>query len=215
LTKFSNLERGFIQAFNSIEIKNANEAQIGDQIIIGMQYMGLVNIPTQTELKFLIKYIQNNYGVFNLNEIGLAFEMAASGKIDCEKHFQNFSPAYFSSVMNAYRVKAAEIRRKIEPEETKETPYLKVTDEEIIETVLDYWENSQVRRIEFINPKAYSILRKEGKINLSEDEKEKIRKQVKKNLKDENSDYIKDDVYIDLLCKKTAVAQYINKLIND
>ena len=189
-----------------------------------MQYMRVVNFPTQVEIKFLIEYIRNNYGIFNLKEISLAFEMAAAGKLDCDKHFQNFSPVYFSSVMNAYKKVAVEAR-KVEMDKFPKIEYKapRIEDNEVIEYVMDYWETSKIKRIEFINPRAYDILWREGKLRPTPEEKERIKSEVIARMKNEAAksgnikdikNEIEDDAFLQTMCKKLAVAKYLNKLFN-
>ncbi len=74
------------------------------------------NMPTMPETILLAQHIIENYGNHTLAEIELAFDMAITDKLDCEfKHYENFSCAYFSGVMNAYRKWAREEAKQIKP----------------------------------------------------------------------------------------------------
>lgn len=65
------------------------------------------NLPDEANKAVLLHFIKNNYGGHTPEEIRLAFDMAVSGKLglplDQVKCYENFSPLYFSTIMNAYR----------------------------------------------------------------------------------------------------------------
>ena len=93
-----------------------------------MQLVGIVN-PGEVKLAILEDWIRSEYGNFTINEIKVAFkQMVANDFID---HYQNFSPAYFSQVMDRYKKKANEVRKMIPQERVEAIPHL--TDLEIID----------------------------------------------------------------------------------
>jgi len=63
------------------------------------------NLPGEAEKQILLTHIAKNYGGHTAAEIRLAFEMAIAGKLEVEdvSCYENFSPLYFSTIMNAYR----------------------------------------------------------------------------------------------------------------
>jgi hypothetical protein len=65
------------------------------------------NYPNGEDKDFLHAFIVENYGGHTVAEIRLAFKMAITGKLDLPlkdvKHYENFSPMYFSTIMEAYR----------------------------------------------------------------------------------------------------------------
>ena len=63
------------------------------------------NIPNEDEKAVLIDHILANFGGNRVDEIKLAFDMAIAGKLGIEdvNCYENFSCAYFSKIMNAYR----------------------------------------------------------------------------------------------------------------
>ena len=92
-----------------------------------MQLVGIIN-PGEVKLAILEDWIRSEYGNFTINEIKVAFkQMVANNFID---HYQNFSPAYFSQVMDIYKKKANEVRKMIPQERVEAIPHL--TDLEII-----------------------------------------------------------------------------------
>lgn len=77
------------------------------------------NLPADEEKEFLHAYIFENYGTHTPQEIRLAFDMAVQGRLDVDARcFENFSVAYFASIMNAYRIWAA---REVKAAQTKNT----------------------------------------------------------------------------------------------
>ena len=65
------------------------------------------DIPVEEEKQMLLEYIWENYGGHTAEEIKFAFKLAIQYKlpIDHKKvpHYGNFSPAYFTEIMEAYR----------------------------------------------------------------------------------------------------------------
>ena len=93
-----------------------------------MQLVGIIN-PGEVKLAILEDWIRSEYGNFTINEVKVAFkQMVANDFID---HYQNFSPAYFSQVMDRYKKKANEVRKMIPQERVEAIPHL--TDLEIID----------------------------------------------------------------------------------
>lgn len=93
-----------------------------------MQLVGIIN-PGEVKLAILEDWVRTEYGNFTINEVKVAFkQMVANDFID---HYQNFSPAYFSQVMDRYKKKANEVRKMIPQEREQAIPHL--TDLEIID----------------------------------------------------------------------------------
>lgn len=74
-------------------------------------------IPADEEKGFLIQYITENYGGHSADEVKLAFKMAIQGKLKIDfkevKCYGIFSPMYFTTIMDGYRVWAVEQADKI------------------------------------------------------------------------------------------------------
>jgi hypothetical protein len=93
-----------------------------------MQLVG-INNPGEVKLAILEDWIRTEYGGFTINEVKVAFkQMVANDFID---HYQNFSPAYFSQVMDRYKKKANEVRKMMPQERVEAIPHL--TDLQIID----------------------------------------------------------------------------------
>lgn len=75
-------------------------------VLIGLRAQ---NFPDEIETQILLGFITENYGGHTPTEIKLAFEMAITRKLNVEaKCYENFSVAYFVSIMEAYREWAKE-----------------------------------------------------------------------------------------------------------
>ena len=86
------------------------------------------NVPNDREKAVLLQFIQNNYGGHTPAEIKLAFDLAVSGDLDVDdvKCYENFSPLYFASIMNAYRRWARHQHASIRPKTKEPTPDEKI-----------------------------------------------------------------------------------------
>jgi hypothetical protein len=77
------------------------------------------NYPTGIEKQLLHAYIFKNYGGHTPAEIRLAFEMALQNKLSLRPEdvtcYENFSIAYFSRIMEAYREWAREQIKQLPP----------------------------------------------------------------------------------------------------
>lgn len=105
-----------------VDIEPLKQALRYAMVLVGIKAH---NVPNDREKAVLLQFIQNNYGGHTPSEIKLAFDLAVAGDLDVEdvKCYENFSPLYFASIMNAYRKwarsKHPEIKQK-EPELTAE-----------------------------------------------------------------------------------------------
>ena len=116
-------------AFSGERIRNLNSIIFNQNIIYIMQLVGINVIPDKVKLDILEDWIRTEYGGFTINEVKVAFkQMVANDFID---HYQNFSPAYFSQVMDRYKKKANEVRKMMPQERVEAIPHL--TDLEIID----------------------------------------------------------------------------------
>jgi len=116
-------------AFSGDRVRNINQVMLNQNLIYIMQLVGINVMPDKIKLSVLEDWIRTQYGYFTINEVKVAFtQMVANDFID---HYQNFSPAYFSQVMDKYKKKANEIRKMIPQERVEAIPHL--TDLEIID----------------------------------------------------------------------------------
>jgi hypothetical protein len=122
------MEKEIMTAFVGERMRNLNSIIFKQNLIYLMQLVG-INNPGDVKLAILEDWIRTEYGNFTINEVKVAFkQMVANDFID---HYQNFSPAYFSQVMDRYKKKANEVRKMIPQERVEAIPHL--TDLEIID----------------------------------------------------------------------------------
>jgi hypothetical protein len=123
------MEQEIMTAFSGERIRSLNSIIFNQNIIYIIQLVGINVIPDKVKLDFLEDWIRTEYGNFTINEVKVAFkQMVANDFID---HYQNFSPAYFSQVMDRYKKKANEVRKMMPQERVEAIPHL--TDLEIID----------------------------------------------------------------------------------
>lgn len=111
----SSEESGFEIALAQPKIANTSLEELKQALRYVFVLIGLraKDIPVAEEKAVLMDYIRENYGGHTPEEIKLAFKMAIQGRLalDYEKQvvsFGNFSPMYFTIIMDAYRVWARE-----------------------------------------------------------------------------------------------------------
>jgi len=122
------MEKEILTAFVGERMRNLNSIIFKQNLVYLMQLVG-INNPGDVKLAILEDWVRTQYGNFTINEVKVAFkQMVANDFID---HYQNFSPAYFSQVMDRYKKKANEVRKMIPQERVEAIPHL--TDLEIID----------------------------------------------------------------------------------
>jgi hypothetical protein len=122
------MEKEIMTAFVGERMRNLNSIIFKQNLVYLMQLVG-INTPGEVKLAVLEDWIRTEYGGFTINEVKVAFkQMVANDFID---HYQNFSPAYFSQVMDRYKKKANEVRKMMPQERVEAIPHL--TDLEIID----------------------------------------------------------------------------------
>ena len=122
------MEKEILTAFVGERMRNLNSTIFKQNLVYLMQLVG-INNPGEVKLAILEDWIRTEYGGFTINEVKVAFkQMVANDFID---HYQNFSPAYFSQVMDRYKKKANEVRKMMPQERVEAIPHL--TDLEIID----------------------------------------------------------------------------------
>lgn len=153
VSKPSNDGKAFALAVRGLKIcQLKNTEPVNGALRYAMLIIGLRanNLPTEEEKDVIVEYIQKYYGGHTAAEIKLAFEMAVAGKLDVDQVscYENFTPLYFSSIMNAYREWA-----KAESKEVKEEVQQKIyTEEELDNLHRQYVEEFYQRCLNGIRP---------------------------------------------------------------
>lgn len=108
---------------DKLPISKVSEALVREALRYCMVKVGLrgQNFPEGAEKILLLNHVIGFYGNHTADEIRLAFDMALSAKLGLDiqdvKCYENFSCAYFSTIMNAYRVWASQVSHQKEKEE--------------------------------------------------------------------------------------------------
>lgn len=202
--------------------------QVSESLKYIFQLIGLKNLPNAEGIAVLVEFLVSEYGYLTLSEIKLAFKLAAAGKLDCDiTHYQNLSAPYMAQVLNAYKRIAGEIRQDNEKaiRIPQQIEYKPENEAETLEFWKNEWAASEKKDFRLFGGfvTCYKILTKNKEIDLTEEEKETIRKRAAKALLNsangtresiEVSKKIKEHGYLDIFCKKLAVADYFNKQLS-
>ncbi len=129
------------------------------------------NLPTEEEKIVLIDHIKKNYGGHTLAEIRLAFDMAILDKLDIDdiSCYENFSCAYFSKIMNAYRRWSKQEYTHISKPLQPVTEKIESTSDE---TMLDWFRSvrkevqSETLAVAFMSIQVYDWLDSKGYISV-------------------------------------------------
>ena len=167
--------------------------------------------PTIELFQFLCEFVIKNYGNYKLKELGVAFELYATGKLSVDKAI-TFNPKFFGDVMAAYKPIAIQVRQKT----YTEPPALdipKINDDEVIEALYKNWDKSAKKDWKLLNIMAFDILWKRKDLNttnLSKEVAEKIKAKViayyKVNAKtDQELERLTDELFIKNECKRYSL----------
>jgi hypothetical protein len=158
------------------------------------------NWPAPAEKAVLISYIIRHYGGHTVAEIRLAFEMAIGGRFGVDTNcYENFSVAYFASIMSVYRRWAAETASLIKtPIKALQGPG--VSDEEFVQA--NYTIYKITKDFKRIHPLAYKVLK--DRLGLTEEDRARIKAIVDNVTPDDGK---REDLY-----KTYAVKEYFDNL---
>lgn len=116
------------------DLEETKKALLYAFVLVGLRGQ---NVPVNEEKAVLLEYIVENYGGHTPEEIKLAFKMAIQGKLNLKpeevKCYENFSPLYFTTIMDAYREWAREqIKRLPAPVEDRKLKPMEIVDINLI-----------------------------------------------------------------------------------
>jgi len=220
------------QEWKKLEPCLANINENDFKAILAIQYLmvGLrsQNFPDSQEEAFLSNFIRKNYGSYHPNNFSEAFEMAICGKLDLKDTscYENFSCEYVARIMNSYkqylilsgRLKSnLDLERQFKPMDKNLLDAPKMTDDEIVEVSFELWKPKKNWR--FISVNAYKILRNQGKIILTEQQKEHFRSLARAEIiNEEGKDSfafkgLDKDYYTQMYAAKLATQSYFKTLL--
>jgi hypothetical protein len=172
-------------------------------------------IPTPEEFDFMVNFVIDNYKRFCIKELGCAFELYALNKLDVDKAIK-FTPKFVGEVLSAYEKISVKVRKSIVVQEP-EPPVIEISDDEILDYVIDYWKTSVKKNFILLNEKAFDILWKRKILNSSIVTKEKadaIRNKVIAIVMTSQSNLAKEslssETFVRTLCKKYTLSLYLD-----
>ena len=178
-------------------------------------------LPSQFEMDYMAKMMKVDYANLPIGELRLAFELMIKDKLDEKAEtYQNFSVIYLSRLMSSYSRWAYKnyVEEKIEPEKQLETP--KISDDEILETSFGIYKRNKDWEHIFNGLKCFNILYKRGLITDFEGTLKRTEAAIKNKYsyadhkeKKEMKRLLEDDEFMELSCRRMAVAEYFNNLM--
>lgn len=197
---------------DAIKLKAAAAALLAKiHVITGWNFPEEVEFQKILKEQFVKKLVEN-YETVNCDEIEYAFR-----NYPVKEWGKNMNINLISEVMDPYLNQRLEIS-KMEESSTRELPAPKepeMPDDDFIELNRNIFLKSKLFGL--VHPKCYDILVKQGKLKLSDEQKEDIRKKVRANFFSlENKDYQtvlsheEIERYIKQDCKKWAVCEWFN-----
>lgn len=153
---------------NKVSLQPVEELKEVLRLIMVKVGLRAANWPTDVEKTVLLNHIVKEYGLHTHEEILLAFDMAITGKLNADSNcYENFSCAFFSNIMNAYRVWAGSIHKQIKQ------PVLEAPKENLNDVTMQDWWNDvsdKVRnsglKAEFMPVMLYAWKQKKGEIKI-------------------------------------------------
>lgn len=171
-------ERLFQEALQTPAIYHSPVEELKEVLRYAMVKIGLrsQNWPVDEEKQVLIDHILANYGTHTHAEIRLAFDMAIVGKLDVEVNcYENFSCAYVSNILNAYRKWASQVHVQLKGQEKpKELDAKKtLTEEEYtewFEEIRQLVVDGKLKML-FIPVELFTYLERKKELELTKEEK--------------------------------------------
>lgn len=203
-----------VDALETMAIGRCSRIEVKEHLKTCLHFSGCT-IPTPEEFDFMVNFIIDNYKRFCLKELGCAFELYALNKLDVDKAIK-FTPKFVGEVLSAYEKISVKVRKSIvviDPE----PPVIEISDDEILDYVIDYWKTSVKKNFILLNEKAFDILWKRKILNSSIVTKEKadaIRNKVIAIVMTSQSNSAKEslssETFVRTLCKKYTLSLYLD-----
>ena len=203
-----------VDALESMAIGRCSRIEVKEHLKTCLHFSGCT-IPTPEEFEFMVTFVIDNYKRFCLKELGCAFEMYALNKLDVDKAIK-FTPKFVGEVLSAYEKISVKVRKSIVVQEP-EPPVIEISDDEILDSVTEYWKTSVKKNFILLNEKAFDILWKRKILNSSIVTKEKadaIRNKVIAIVMTSQSNSAKEslssETFVRTLCKKYTLSLYLD-----
>jgi len=202
-----------VDALETMAIGRCSRIEVKEHLKTCLHFSGCT-IPTPEEFDFMVNFVIDNYKRFCLKELGCAFELYALNKLDVDKSIK-FTPKFVGEVLSAYEKISVKVRKSIVVQEP-EPPVIEISDDEILDYVIDYWKTSVKKNFILLNEKAFDILWKRKILNSSIVTKEKadaIRNKVIAIVMTSQSNSAKEslssETFVRTLCKKYTLPELV------
>lgn len=177
-------EDRFLGSLKDTKVRSATLEELKQPLRYAMVKVGLraQNFPTDEEKGILLAHVMQEYGSNTLEEIKLAFDLLIGEKLDLEPKdkicYENFSCAYFSTVMNSYRRWATEVYQQHTPNYNPlQIEHKEDTSDAAMQDWLDHIR-SQPIIFDFLPVMLYEWLERKGVIKKTNEEKREYLKQA-------------------------------------
>ncbi len=218
------------KSFNSIKLRDINDDVEIRKMVLRLFVLTALkkeNYPDGIERDFLIQFIKQNFKGFTVDEIVFAFELAVKRELlpymsrnDDVKHYQNFSPDYFSSIMYGFKKYKAQIiiKNNIKKEISSNKFYKEVDSKEWFEKNLfskyiEYLNGGEYKWNETMESYLFEVLERMEVIKLTIDEKKDIKHDVISNFNFKKNKRHTSDIQIKNKCKSKCFKLWIEEQI--
>ena len=162
-------------AIQSMGISQCSRIEVKEVLKSCLQLSG-THPPAISDFEFIVQFVIDNFAIFKLHELKIAFEMLAADKISVEKHII-FNPKLIGEVMSAYKKIAVQVRNKIQIEPKKQIS-MQIDEEQVMREEAEYWKTSK-KDWRFLNYQCFDYLWKRKLLKITPDKAEFIKSRVK------------------------------------
>lgn len=212
-----------LEAKKTQRLADSSTKDIFDILTKAMILLGIKGdrLPSEFEMDYMAKMVKVDYANLPIGEFELAFDLMIKDKLDENPEtYQNFSALYLSRLMTSYARWA--YRHKIEekPIEQKQIETPKISDDEILQMSIDIYKKNKDWEHVFYGLRCFNILYKQNLITDFEGTLKRTEEAIKKKFlyasykeKKEMNELLEDDEYMELACRRMAVAEYFDNLL--
>lgn len=201
-------------------VKETSMGLFIDELLKGMNMLGLKGerLPSEGEMVNMYKSVLDEYPNLKIGELSLAFNLAATGKLDVEvETYQNFSMLYLHRILRSFARYGLQKLSEIKPVQ-KENKWLprEVTEDEKIDLAFECYKKFRQWDGIVFGLEAFYILykRKELRFNAAEIYEMTIQEMTKKMMslpyleKIEMRGKMQDEDFMENQCRRMALSIY-------
>jgi hypothetical protein len=202
-------------------LADSETAKIFEIITKGMILLGVKGdrLPSEFEMNYMSRMMKVDFANLPIGEFELAFDLMIKNKLDeSAETFQNFSALYLSRMMSSY---ARWAYKNYQPEVIeKQLQAPQVSDDEILNTSFEYFKKRRDWQHIFNGLRCFNIIHKRGLVTDFEGTLKRTEEALKESYRyadhKEKKELLKnldDDEFMELACRRMAVAEYFKKLM--